>query len=112
MVCTRILGHDASLENYATYFVCQRFKSAIWLVSLCWCTVDCLELNAGPLWYDGMVGANVDVFSWFCQRVQRTDGNVLLELWNAFSSLWCGAVGLKPMSDVFVSWPRAVGCWC
>ncbi|GMH16872.1 hypothetical protein Nepgr_018713 [Nepenthes gracilis] len=37
------------------------------LVGLC-CTVICVELNAGPLWYDDMVGANVDVLSWFWYR--------------------------------------------
>ncbi|GMH15544.1 hypothetical protein Nepgr_017385 [Nepenthes gracilis] len=103
-----------------------------------WCCLpvhcDCAELNAGPLWYDGMVGANVDVFSWFwywsillssalcfCRAnlcgsaaccsafccwlaavVQQPMAMSCWSCWNAFWLLWCGAVGLKLMSDVFV----------
>ncbi|GMH26473.1 hypothetical protein Nepgr_028316 [Nepenthes gracilis] len=113
-----------------------------------WCCLpvhcDCAELNAGPLWYDGMVGANVDVFSWFwywsillssalcfCRAnlcglaaccsafccwlaavVQQPMAMSCWSCWNAFWLLWCGAVGLKLMSDVFVLRLLAVGCWC
>ncbi|GMH31798.1 hypothetical protein Nepgr_033642 [Nepenthes gracilis] len=104
-----------------------------------WCCLpvhcDCAELNAGPLWYDGMVGANVDVFSWFwywsillssalcfCRAnlcglatccsafcywvaavVQQPMAMSCWSCYNALWLLWCGAVGLKLMSDVFVS---------
>ncbi|GMH14526.1 hypothetical protein Nepgr_016367 [Nepenthes gracilis] len=106
--CTRILGHDASLVELCNLFCSGSVVLFGWCC--CLCTVIVLMCNAGPLWYDGMVGANVDVFSWFCYSSARIDGNVLLELLECFL-----AGGVEPWDlrrcRMFLSFVwLAVGC--
>ncbi|GMH22110.1 hypothetical protein Nepgr_023953 [Nepenthes gracilis] len=79
-----------------------------------WCCLpvhyDCAELNAGPLWYDGMVGANVDVFSWFWYW------SILLS--SALCFCRANLCGSAACCSAFCCWlaavvqqPMAMSCW-